>query len=260
MLYPKKETDVSFRYLDALIDNLPASVCLIGGWAVYYSVRSDYSKELRADYLGSRDIDLGLPDVGSFRAAEHFIADTLGFRRLSFRYLKHLDYETGHELSEEEAKRVPTHDLIPMYIDLILPLVDRAASEVLGFTPADEPLLGLVFQEKGNWREISMGNRRVRVPSPALLLSMKLHSVGTRGMDHKRVKDLCDIAALALYSGEGIGDLARVAGSICDSGKVEKSARSITSGDVNQASSATGIPVRRIRGIMDRLGLRAHNQ
>ncbi len=256
MLYPEKETDVSYRFLYALVDGLPASTCLIGGWAVYYTVRAAYRRDLGADYLGSRDIDFGLRDVTAFKKAERFIEDTLGFRRVSFRYLKHLEYETGRELSEEEARRLPAHDTIPMYIDLILPSADQATSEVLGFAPADEPLLARVFEEKGGMRGVPIGTRRVRVPNPALLLSMKLHSVGDRGTDHKRVKDLCDIAALALYSGEGIGDLARVAGRLCDPARIEKGAKCISSSDMDQAASAAAIPIDRMRRVMDRLGLR----
>ena len=62
MLYPEKETDVSYRFFYALADGLPASTCLIGGHAEYYTVRAACRRDLGADYLGSRDIDLGLRD------------------------------------------------------------------------------------------------------------------------------------------------------------------------------------------------------
>lgn len=254
-MYDRRETDVSFRYLSRLAQDLDVDRCLIGGWAVYYTVSSLYSAEIGREYLGSRDIDIGLPDVVAFGGVSEYILGKLGFERLSFRYVRQLDYETGRELSKEEARELPTHMMVPMYIDLLLPSVGPETRGTLGFTPPDEQLLKVVFEERGQTREVRMGNLPVTVPSPPLLLAMKVHSVGTRGMEHKRVKDLCDIAALCLYSGESMDSVIQAASAWLDASKVQKGRRAITAEDKKQAVSATGIADGALSALLERIGL-----
>lgn len=70
---------------------LQTNYCLIGGWAVLHLCGKSYEAEFGRPYLGSRDIDIGLPDVQSFCKAEAYILHDLGFERVSFRYLRYLD-------------------------------------------------------------------------------------------------------------------------------------------------------------------------
>lgn len=252
-MYGNVETGASLRYLHRLVDVLKTDYCLIGGWAVLHLCRKGYEAELGRPYLGSRDIDIGLPDVESFLKAEKCILDVLGFERVSFRYLRHLDYETGKELTAEEAKRIPSFGLIPMYIDAMLPRVDERVIGRLGFAPPDEPILEHIFQKPGNSRAIRISERDVRVPEPAFSLAMKLNSVGNRTMDHKRVKDLCDIVVLCLHSGEEMHALIRGAISICDRSKFAKA--SASENDIAQVSGTTGIPVQSVTMVLKALGI-----
>ena len=254
-MYDRRETDVSFRYLSRLAQDLDVDRCLIGGWAVYYTVSPSYSADIGREYLGSRDIDIGLPDAAAFGRVNEYILGKLGFERISFRYVKQLDYETGRELSKGEARELPTHMMIPMYIDLLLPSVGSEVRGRLGFTPPDEPLLKAVFEEPAQAREVRMGNLPVKVPSRPLLLAMKVHSVGTRGMEHKRVKDICDIAALCLYSGESMDRVIREASAWLDASKVRMGRRAITAEDKKQAVTATGIPEGILSALLERIGL-----
>ncbi len=241
------------KYLHRVVKGLQTDYCLIGGWAVLHLCKKSYEAEFGRPYLGSRDIDLGLSDVAAFRKAEYYILHDLGFERVSFRYLRYLDYETGKELTFEEAKQIPSFGLIPMYIDAMLPQVDARIIERLGFTPPDEPILDRVFHEPGSTRNIRIVGSDVKAPKPALLLAMKLNSVGNRTMDHKRVKDLCDIAALCLHSGEDMAALILDAISSCDRQKLAKAQASEE--DVAQVSGATGIPVQSLRTVLDAIGI-----
>ena len=152
-------------------------------------------------------------------------------------------------MTSEEAKQIPSFGLIPMYIDAMLPQVDARVIELLGFTPPDEPILDRAFHEPGSTQNIRILGSDVKAPKPALLLAMKLNSVGNRTMDHKRIKDLCDIAALCLHSGENMAALIHEAISICDRLKLAEAQAS--EGDVAQVSGATGIPVRSLRTVLD---------
>jgi predicted RNA-binding protein YlqC (UPF0109 family) len=245
------------RYLHRVVKGLRTDYCLIGGWAVLHLCGRSYEAEYGRPYLGSRDIDIGLSDVESFRRAEHYILNDLDFERISFRYLRYLDYETGKELTSEEAKKIPSYGLIPMYIDAMLPEVDARVIELLGFTPPDEPLLDRVFHEPGSARVVNVQDRRVKAPKPAILLAMKLNSVGNRSMDHKRIKDLCDIAALCLHSGEDMAVLIHEAISICDRLKLVKARASEE--DVAQVFGATGIPVQSLKTVLGAIGMISSN-
>jgi hypothetical protein len=57
-LYEEFETDTSFRYLKEIVKIFEKTVCIIGGWAVYFTVNEHFKKEHGRNYLGSRDIDL----------------------------------------------------------------------------------------------------------------------------------------------------------------------------------------------------------
>ena len=252
-MYGNVETDASMRYLHRVVKGLRTDYCLIGGWAVLHLCKKSYEAEFGRPYLGSRDIDIGLSDVESFRKAEYYILHDLGFERVSFRYLKYLDYETGKELTSEEAKQIPSFGLIPMYIDAMLPQVDARVIELLGFTPPDEPVLDRAFHEPGSTQNIRILGSDVKAPKPALLLAMKLNSVGNRTMDHKRIKDLCDIAALCLHSGEDMAALIHEAFSSCDRQKLANAQASEE--DVAQVSGVTGIPLQSLRTVLGAIGI-----
>ena len=59
MLYEEYETEISQNNLARVIAALPVPACLLGGWAVYYTVNSRYRAVTGTSYHGSKDIDLG---------------------------------------------------------------------------------------------------------------------------------------------------------------------------------------------------------
>lgn len=210
-LYNKFETDTFSTYLKRIITKLEDPICLLGGWAVYLTVNDFFSKDQGRNYLGSRDIDIGfyintslsktkLKDttIGKSLAA----LKTLGFNNIGFRYYKDIHYATGKELTQDEAKRTPTHDIFPMYIDPIVNEIHPSFKETFGFTPADEPLLTLVFLHKKYRTELIEFNKHLWLPSPEILLATKMKSVPRRTKDEKLIKDICDIYVLLWYSGK----------------------------------------------------------
>jgi hypothetical protein len=59
MLYQPNETKTSKKQLEIVFQRLKDETCLIGGWAVYHLVNSNFKKATGRDYVGSRDIDIG---------------------------------------------------------------------------------------------------------------------------------------------------------------------------------------------------------
>ena len=58
-LYSNFETETSYSYLQKIIKTIDEPICILGGWAVYFTVNKTFQKDQGRNYLGSRDIDLG---------------------------------------------------------------------------------------------------------------------------------------------------------------------------------------------------------
>ena len=253
-MYGDVETEASGRYLGIIAGRLEIDFCLIGGWAVYNLVKERYHALTGREYLGSRDIDLGFPSPDGITKVEALLIDELGFAPLSFRYVKQLHFETGEELSDERAKSLPLPMIFPLYVDVMLPSSGEKVRGKLGFVPPDEPLLDRVFGEEGCSTSVGIGNNEVKVPTPDILMAMKFNSVVNRYEDHKRVKDLCDLTALALYTGRNRVDLIESVVDASDERRVNKLSEAISIEDVQRAGAILGIEPMTIRGVISDFG------
>ena len=215
-LYNEFETKTSYKYLKQIVNILNEPICILGGWAVYLTVNDNFNKDQGRNYLGSRDIDLGF-HIDKNLEEKQFNKTTIsksleliekdGFKPQGFRYYKEINYETGKELTPEETKRIPTHNIFTMYIDPIVDEIHPSFRDVFGFLPIDEPLLTPVFKEKRYRKELKEFNKLLWIPTPEILLATKIKSVLNRTKDEKLIKDICDIYALSWYSGKNFQDI-----------------------------------------------------
>lgn len=194
-MYEKYQTELSWDYVNRITKNLNKPVFVIGGWAVHFLVNDKFKETYGKDYLGSKDLDLAynlkerdLKKSNLFKDIKYLEKE--GFRILGFRLMQEFHTETKKKLSLEEAKKIPLAFIHHIYIDLIVNRIPKDFKKIFGFTPIDEPLLDLVFSDKN----IKVSN--FFIPTPELMLAMKLNSVLGRDKEHKRIKDTCDIFAL----------------------------------------------------------------
>ncbi|MDI6905560.1 MAG: hypothetical protein QMD13_08795 [Candidatus Bathyarchaeia archaeon] len=104
MLYEPNEIEVSEKYLEKVFRQIKGDVCLLGGWATYHIVNKNFEKLNGRKYIGSRDTDIGFHidknwseeqlRMSKFSTAISLIED-MGFRSISFRFVKDFDLETG---------------------------------------------------------------------------------------------------------------------------------------------------------------------
>jgi hypothetical protein len=259
-MYPKAETEISRRYLLSILEELRTRYCLIGGWAVYYLVNGRYRDTHMREYLGSRDIDLGFPDVEGLRDADNVLTGKMGFEQLSFRYVKYLNYDTGEEMVQEDARNVPLHMLVELFVDAMIPGQAGEARDVVGFEPPDEPILTRVFTDVNNITNVNIAGRNVNVPEPELLLAMKLNSVGNRAKDHKRMKDLCDITALCLFTEKGLDEIIGGGLAHADPEKLLRFESTLDDDVYLQVSELTGIPGETVGVLFERLLVGGHKE
>lgn len=208
-LYSNFETETSYVYLQKIVNILNEPICILGGWAVYFTVNTAFRKDQGRNYLGSRDIDLGFylnKNLTNHKLKNSTIGKTLsvleqqGFKPLGFRYYKDIHIESGKELTSEQSAKTPTHDIFQIYIDPIVNEIHTSFREVFGFDPIDEPLLSQVFQDETCRTELTEFNKRLLLPAPEILLATKLKSICNRTKDEKLIKDICDIYVLSWYS------------------------------------------------------------
>jgi hypothetical protein len=199
-MYKDIETDISYEYLKIVISELKEPICILGGWAVFFTVNEIFKQEMSRNYLGSKDIDIGFYNFKCFKEAADILEKRLKFEPVAFRYFKAIHAETGKDLTEEKAKSLPQHMIFNIYVDPIFSSVNEELKIDLGFSPIDEPLLKEVF-ENGKYKKVNEFGKNLFLPAPEIILATKLKSAPERNKEHKKTKDMCDIIALCLFSG-----------------------------------------------------------
>jgi hypothetical protein len=249
VLYEPSEIKISERYLEKVFRRIKGSVCLLGGWATYQIVNRNFERLNGRKYIGSRDIDIGF-HVGRDWSEEQLkrsdlsvavsLIEDMGFRSVSFRFLKDFDLETGRELTPEESAKLPLYRIFQLYVDPVVDYIHPKIQGIFGFIPIDEPLLSLVFAD-GICTATSLFGGRVLLPKPCVLLAMKLSSVVNRNKEHKRIKDIADIYALLWFSDVKIAQLKTNLLSIYSEEKIRETIRDFTGEEMNKVSAAIGI-------------------
>ncbi len=262
-MYSTYETSLSRRYLGELFDDESGGAVLLGGWAVNLLVDERFREATGRGYIGSRDIDVGFhfeeitvrEDLEGSDFSRMFKRLTsMGFQGQSFRLYKDFDRESRRELQHAEAVSMLPFEVSKLYVDLVVDKIPPSFSEVFGFVPIDEPLLENAFTN-GRTIDIRWEGVDLKVVEPSLLLAMKLSSVETRTRDHKKLKDIADIYALAWYSGESLDHLKEDLRLWLPPDTVGRVVGSFSQEDVSAVSGVIGVNASTIRVVLS--GLRA---
>lgn len=258
-LYPSGEVDLSRRYLESIFRG-DAEPCLLGGWAVYYTVNERYRAATGRDYIGSRDIDVGFhvqpewtKDELKSSAFSLFLRrmEDHGFQSQSFRLFRDFD-ESLEPLSSDEANRKADYEIVKLYLDPIVDNIHSLMPEVFGFTPVDEPILETAFKDE-LFNVQSIGGLQISVLNPQSLLATKLNSVISRTQDHKKLKDLADIYSLAWHSGLSIAEMKASLRRLIPNIKQHPVLRRVKKNEYEEVSRVLGIEQREIRRVFREL-------
>lgn len=243
-MYAEFETRTSYKYLEKVVSVLQEPICILGGWAVFLQVNTNFQKAQGRPYLGSRDIDLGFHFDKNITAEQmkksslaksiELLQQKLKFKPISFRLLKEFHTETEEEIAEGQI--IPAHFVFPMYLDLLVDYIPPNFKEIFHFQPADEPLLRFVFENSEYREELKQFKKKLWLPKPELLLATKIKALKQRDKEHKKRKDICDIFALLWYSTEKPQDLKEKVSCFIPLTKVFSSLSTITQSDYQKAS------------------------
>ena len=236
-------------------------VCLLGGWAVYLTVNRKFNETNGRNYLGSRDIDLGFhidPNWSteemqrSALAQSGSILERRGFNGIGSRFMKHYDIETKKELSKEEAKRRRSYEMFQLYVDPIGDNTHVDAQKILGFPLLDESLLSHVFVDN-RFIFLTEFGEKFKLPTPEVLIAMKLKSVTARTKDDKRIKDISDIYALSWYSEVEFPELKQRVQKILGIKDISDVVSKFTRDEYNAVSNAIGITPEEISRVINEI-------
>lgn len=252
-MYKDIETETSYKYLKIVISSLKEPICILGGWAVFFTVNKNYQKQMARIYIGSRDIDIGFNSIASFNQAASILEKKLNFKFISFRYYKNIHADTGKDLSDEEVKSMPQHMYFQMYVDPIMSYADSGLKSNLGFTPIDEPLLKYAFEEKKYGKYAKEFGRKLLLPAPEILLATKICSAMLRDKEHKRYKDICDITALCLFAGMPIDDIIKAGKGFVSKDKLKKFGSMDFAEDIKNCSNTLGLELGVIKSVIDKI-------
>lgn len=211
--YVPQVTELSEQELHVVFEAAKPPVCLLGGWAVHLHVTPGFYAEHSREYIGSRDIDIGVHVDASWISEDfpetpvgHSISaiEDLGYTKSRFGFVQNFLRDSQDRISEAEASEYNMHEVFQVYVDVIPDTTELDGfRDVFGFKPPAEPLLGPVFEEDkseqlADYVSWSPSGKKLIV-SPELLAAMKIRSFPDRDKSHKRVKDAADLHALLWY-------------------------------------------------------------
>jgi len=189
-MYDPIETDISYKYLEQLKDNLKGlRWAVIGGWGIFFQVQKEYSRAFGREYLKSRDIDVFIDS----KDAKDFlqIIKRLGFKESSYKFRYELIYDREEKklITSEKAKQKHIFHLIYVFLDV--------------FSDKETKYLG-------SWAFSQFQKAKIEniqgfpVLDILSLLNLKILSFFDREKLDKELKDACDIFALLNYAGKKI--------------------------------------------------------
>ncbi len=259
-MYEDFEIKTSYKYLKEVINSLKEPICILGGWAVFFQVNINFQKAQGRPYLGSRDIDLGFNiklDISDDNLKKSSVIQSINilkklkFKPLSFRLFKEVHTETEEEI--QEGQIVPAHFIFPMYVDVIIDNISKNFKKIAGFNPIDEPLLRFVFENEKYCSLVKEFDKKLLLPSPELLLAMKINSLPNRSKAHKKVKDICDAFSLIWYSSINTEEIRITLLELTTEKRINICLKSITLEDLQKASAQINHSVDEIKRVLDLL-------
>ena len=192
--YVPQVTELSEQELHAVFEAADPPVCLLGGWAVHLHVTPGFHSEHGREYIGSRDIDIGVhvdaswtgEDLPETPVGDSISAiEALGYTKSRFGFVQNFLRDSQDRISEAEASEHSMHEVFQVYVDIIPDTTElEKFRDVFGFKPPAEPLLAPVFEEdKGGQlaEHVSWSPPAEKlIVSPELLAAMKIRSIPDR--------------------------------------------------------------------------------
>jgi hypothetical protein len=202
-LYDKRITKVSSDTLESFLSLIEFPICLLGGWAVYFTVNDYLKGEKQRDYLGSKDIDFGFslkPMMGKteLKSTNLFkfigILEKKGYKPSMFGYKKDFYYKDIGYSKDEIGK-----DAFTLYVDILVNSYPPSYQEIFRYNFFEIPFIEEIYKNIEYQVKLPTISDNLFIPIREILTAMKIQSIPTRVENHKIIKDLCDLYGLVWY-------------------------------------------------------------
>ena len=110
-----------------------------------------------------------------------------------------------------------------------------------------------MFDDPGYHSNILVDQTEIMVPALEVRLAMKFNSVGNRTKDDKKIKDICDITALYLFTSEDRTNLLETSLKISDVEKRKNILENISEEDISQSAKNIDVPENVIASLIDKI-------
>ena len=109
------------------------------------------------------------------------------------------------------------------------------------------------FEGKKYGKHVKEFGRKLLLPAPEILLATKICSATLRDKEHKRYKDICDIAALCLFAGMPIGDIIKAGKSFVSKDKLKKFSSMDFAEDIKNCSNTLGLESGTVKSVIEKI-------
>ena len=245
-LYDERITKLSLDNLITLSNLIDFPICVCGGWAVYYTVNDVFKGKKNREYIGSQDIDIGfslkpmmtkseLESTNLFKIMR--ILESNGYRPEGFRYRKDVVYA---KLDIED--HMEEDGTFALYVDVLVNSYPPSLNDLYPNCFFEVPLIEQVYNDTQYQVKMSSISDNLFIPTREIIIAMKIHSLPTRGIRHKMVKDLCDLYGLLWYSPKSLEEIAKESAKFLEGNSLEKLKNKIDSALMKECEVILGEP------------------
>jgi len=208
------ETQVSMHQLNELVTYLyERKICnetpisqnlgIMGGWAVYFTLRDHWSRFRRQKYIGSRDIDVFLlcEDsrfeifLNAVKELGYWIKDGMGYIKVIHKDPKGIDFSNLPIIPQEDFSKYPPEECIEHHLDIFCGIICKDSRFSCKYKLVGQlEDLNSVFDRAD---QIEISGKKIALPNLSDLLVLKGRALfGLDRPEEKQLKDMCDIIAL----------------------------------------------------------------
>ncbi|MBS3777791.1 MAG: nucleotidyl transferase AbiEii/AbiGii toxin family protein [Candidatus Thermoplasmatota archaeon] len=204
-LYDQNITDISFQTLKELLELVDFPICLCGGWAVYFTVNEYFKKQKDMNYIGSQDIDIGFSLQPMMSKSELELTNLFKMIHLLEQndyvpsllgYKKDIPFDEYSNHSQDEGK----NQTFAIYVDIIVNSYPPSYQDIYQQSFFEAPIIEKIYNYEQYHVKLPNISKYVFMPSREMIAAMKILSLPSRGRQHKKVKDLCDLYALIWFA------------------------------------------------------------
>ena len=176
------------------------------------------------------------------------ILESNGYRPEGFRYRKDVAYT---KLSIED--HMEKDGTFALYVDVLVNSYPPSLNDLYPNCFFEVPLIEQVYNDTKYQVKMSSISDKLFIPTREIIIAMRIHSLPTRGIRHKMVKDLCDLYGLLWYSPKSLAEVTKELPKFLEGNLLEKLKSKIDSALMKECEVILGEPKGSMNTVLNNL-------